>query len=873
MLDSGLPAATYLNRCLDDWTGREVLQVHPCDAELRVGDEPPWLSLLYAFGKRPRSQWHQTMQQLSREATDGKDADFLRDWFDGASVSARRALELARAVLPDFFAPPGPLDAGAMARRSVGEQVELGLIRQWMRLDSASWPGEKLSLLTMFVVGKEGALCELDLQVIQLPGDLAEAHGFLVRAPGAALLSLDAAFQAGLSQVQSLLQRVLKPAGLPKAEAGARAISWRVRALHKEDGSGNAVTPYFDELGGPSLTAALAVGSLWLLRDSLAEPWKSHWHRTLRELKPDRFCATAALLGYEGPPPHLPEGLLDDPLQWTLAPVAGVEVKFDALAHHRPNREEDRKARTIRKAFVALHQDVSGTLVTPVKRETLASLIQAAHEASEPVRLPEAFEALEDALTLGDSEADEVQVSQTLLDAVHETPLPRWLKAGQVPTQDEAEKVLRAWWLKRYAHWASGRYQAFGPLRGGPTDEPVALMEHFHPIDIDPDERWEDKEASHEAGRKGRREDLQANSLPELFDKCPRDVAFRLHAAPAGGKTTLLARHEMETALNALRQYRRTGVWGELALWLPMRDYPTRLAVDSPAAVEALWARLEAKYPDLAAALSAWKSGGVELPGLRLRWLCDAANERPAEGEQQRRQAQDALFRGLTEQGAALGWLPPVFTVRTHSQNPSLAGARGCTLLTWSAPSRNRYMDKRLGAHSVSVKILRAAIDADPRDDREKFFATPGHLAAQCTLMAAGVVSEPARNRAQLFCTLRWLRLAQELKKGHLSPSLLSDDELDRLDRMPGFLEKEGGWRWPRRMGPLMQALSTMAVYQQHLDPASRLCQRQQQEEKGEPFWSMSAPRDWLLSPPHRVGSLELNGMSERDLLRAAHGG
>ena len=864
MIPITFPASTYLNGCLTHWTGWEMLAVHPCDALPKVGDQPPWLSLLYAYATQPEAAWHPTMKLLSDEAKAGADAKFLSGWFDHATPSARRALALARAVLPDHFAPSGPVDKHAESLRPAAEQVELALIRQWLALDLDVWSGPKVSLMTLFV-GSEGIACELDLQVVPLPETLTGAHGCLVRAPGAALLTLDAAFQAGLSQVQSLLQRVLAPpTASGRSVAAPLAISWRVRALDKSDGSGNAVTPYLTELVGPSLTAALAVGSLWLLRDHLAEPWKSRWHRALRELKPDRFCATAAFLGYEGPAPHLPEGVMDDPLRWTLAPVGGVELKFDALAEHRPNRH------VIRKAFVAQHQDVSGTKVAAVKCQTLAALIQAAHEASEPVRLPEAFEALEDALTLGDSEEDEVKVSQTLLDAVHESPLPRLLKAGQAPTQDEAEKVLRVWWLKRYAHWASGRYQAFGPLRGGPTDEPVALMEHFHPIDIDPDERWEDKEGRFAAAQNTRREDLQANSLPELFDKCPRDVAFRLHAASAGGKTTLLAHHEMETAVNALRQYRHTGVWGELALWLPMRDYPTRTAVDPSAAVDALWARVEAKYPDLAAALQAWKSGGVELPGMRLRWLCDAVNEMPAEGEPQRRQAQDALFRGLTEQGAALGWLPPVFTVRTHSQNHSLEGARGCTLLTWDAPSRNRYMDKRLGAHSESVKILRAAIDTDKRDDREKFFATPGHLAAQCTLMAAGVVSEPASNRAQLFCTLLWLRLAQELKKGQLSPSLLSDDELDRLDRMPRFLEKEGGWRWPKRMGPLMQALSTMAVYQQHLDPASRLCQRQQQAEEGEPFWSMSAPRDWLLSPPHRGRSLELNGVSERDLLRAA---
>lgn len=871
-IPDAIPASLYLNRHLDpqDWGGRALLQVHPCDVQPQVGDEPPWLSVLYAYANLLEVDWHPTMKELSALAKAGDDERFLWEFFE-STPSAHRALRLSRVLLPDHFAPAGPVDAHATSALSAAERVEIGLLRQWLKLDRNRWWGPNLKLMVL-LVGKEGVPCQLDLQVVELPVELAEAHGCIVRAPGAALLSLGDDFQAGLSQVQCLLQRVLRPAEPSSAGVVRRAIAWRLRAFHKEDGSGNPVSPYIDELTGPSLTAALAVGSLWLLCDHLADTWKTQWHRVLRELKLARFCATAALAGYDQPAPHLPNppsDMMDDPLQWRLATVGAVPLKFDALARFIPNWGEpgDTAPSSLRKAFVAEHQDVSGNKVEAVECARLSDLLLAAHEVSDPVRLPPEFEALEQALI--DSGSAGKPISQTLLDAVHAAPLPRWLKAGQSPTPDEAEKVLRAWWLKRYAHWASGRYQAFGPLRGGPTDEPVALTEHFHPIDIDPERRMGEELPGENKGLEQSFKNLQVNSLPELFDKCPRDVAFRLHAAPAGGKTTLLAHHEMETAVNALRQYRRTGIWGELALWLPMRDYPTRMAVDSLAAVEALWARVGAKYPDLAAVLLNWRNSGLELPGLRLRWLCDAVNEMPAEGEPQRRQAQDALFRGLTEQGAALGWLPPVFTVRTHSQNPSLAGARGCTLLTWGAPSRNRYMEKRLGAHSEAVKILRAAIDADPRDDREKFFATPGHLAAQCTLMAAGIVSEPAKNRAQLFCTLLWLRLAQELKHGQLPSALLSADERNRIDCLQESLAQKGGWRWPRRMGLLMQALSSLAVYQQHLDPASSSRQRQA-AKAGESNWSMSAPRDWLLRSPHQFVPNGLDAEHEEGLILAA---
>ena len=857
-----------------------LLAVHPCGVGYDPGDLPPWINLLRVYAKLPQSQWPSYMKQLAADAKGGKDADFVDEWFEGEAMG-HRALALARRLLPDFFAPDGPAsgpkitttstlsDADALAFRLL--QRELGLSaggEQPMRPLKA----EVLSLQVL-LVGSEGVPCKLDLQVFELSANFAHLHGALVRAPGAVLLELGSDFEAGLVQVQTLLKRLLAPAVVASEQVASPplAIAWSLRALDKIDGSGNNVTPLLSAVTGPSLTAACAVACLCFLRDHLAEPWRATWHKVLRELDMKRFCATAALQGYESPAPHMPLGLDTDPLQWPLATVGKATLKLDSLGKARPNwadtlgKDHPESKGQIKTVFVAEHQEVSGNVVACKKWATLSELILSAHEMSEPLRLPEDFEALHSLLIASD---EAPVVPQDLLDAVHRTPLPKWLKAGVVPSDVDAEKVLRVWWLKRYAHWASGRYQAFGPLRDGGKDEPVALTEHFHPIAIDPEPARHERLQGEEEPESRTREPLTADSLPELFQKCPGDSAFRLHAAPAGGKTTLLAHHELFTALNAIRRFHRTGQWGELALWLPMRDYPARQATDSIAAMDALWVRVKALYPDVSAVLQAWRDGLVQLPGLRLRWLCDAVNEIPAEGDDQRRQAQSALYRGLMEQGAAHDWLPPVFTVRTHSQNPSLAGARGCTLLTWDAPSRLRYMEKRLGVDSPAFHTLRAAIDADSRDDREKFFATPGHLAAQCTLMQAGIVSEPAKSRAQLFCTLLWLRLAQELERGQLPTALLSDDELDRIDRLHERLAKEGGWRWPRQMGPLMQALSSMAVYQQHLDSASR--SRQRQAINAERVWSMSAPKDWLLKPPHLARGIELNGLRERDLLRAA---
>lgn len=838
--------------------------MHPSDAAYSPGDHPPWLSLLYAFARLRRADWHPAMKMLSDDAMSGNDEAFLKDWL-GNDVGAPHALNLARRLLPDFFGnTPAHADPTAGARDCAIEDLELGLIRQWMGLEEGLRMQARQTLLVL-LVGYEGVICTLDLQAVELPESLAAAHGALVCAPEAALLQLDASFEAGLDQVSGILQRVL-------AAERPCAVAWSLRAVHRKDGSGIPNAPYLQHVEGPSLTAACAVASLHLLRDQLAEPWKTNWHAVLRALEISRFCATAALSGYQLPAPHGLETVQTDPLKWMLVPVGGVPLKFDALGRYLPGwggsdagSKNGSGLKPIRYAFVAEHQELGskGNLVKAEKCRTLADLIHAAYQASEPLQLPAVFRALEAALVGGGGAPTMEQV-----EAVHREPLPRWLAADQWPTEEVAEKVLRVWWLKRYAHWASGRFDAFGPQRGGPTDEPVSLPDHFQPIDIDPDPLNDGAQFSRREDALRTAERLRANSLPELFQKCPRDRAFRLHAAPAGGKTTLLAHHELHNAKEALRRFHGSGQWGELALWLPMRDYPARVATDPPAALEALWGRVQALYPDLARVLLAVREGRLHLPGLQLRWLCDAVNEMPAEGEDRRRRAQGHLFRGLTEEGAAQGWLSPVFTVRTHSQNQAMAGARGCTLLTWDAPSRNLYMEKRLGAGSEAYHILSDAIAVDRRDDRDKFFATPGHLAAQCTLMRGGIVSEPARNRAQLFCTLLWLRLAQEQQRGLLPDGLLSDAERDRLDRLHDTLAMPGGWRWPRRMGTLIHALSAMAVYQQHLDPESRA--RQQQGAAGEPQWSMSAPRGWLLQPPHSSPARPGSDVSESALIEAA---
>lgn len=845
MIPSEFPASEFLNFFLTVLTEfpnrdlRDFLGVHPCKRkedykDYELGPLPPWLYLLRAYQLLPKSNWCTAMQNMSDSAKKDADNIFLGKWFGCSdSVNAKRALYWARRLLPDHFVSPSATHTNGFKPISVeADALEHWLIEQEVGiLDKLEQP-QALRMLVL-LVGWEGVCCELVLQPIRLPPEHANAHGLLVRAPGAALLELESDFEAGLRQVQHVIRRVLAPAGtrLPNGDLSTPvAISWRLRALDKKDDLGNEVAALVKALEGPSLTAPCAVGCLHLLRDHLAEPWRNKWWKVLREIKIERFCATAALTGYDDANPTSPTAQ-KDVFDWPLAVVGKVGIKLDAVGKLRDNWWSHKLV------FVANHQVVTGNVVLWEEKESLADLIEAAHAASEPLRLPKAFEALEEALTSGD-ESKKIPIE--LIQAVHDEPVGKWLTAGETPAEVDAEKVLRVWWLKRYAHWASGRYQTFGPVRDGRSDEPVALTRHFHPIAIAPALKPKDVDGHTKQEVQDHQHLPSVDNLTELFEKCPEESAFRLHAAPAGGKTTLLAHYELDAAFKALLKHRKIGKFGELAMWLPMRDYSAHSINDSLSAVEGLWARVTALYPDLAQVLLAWHDGRLKLPGLQLRWLCDAVNEIRATDENQRQAAQGDLYRGLTDQVRANGcWLPPIFTVRTHSQNQALDGARGCTLLTWDEPSRLRYMETRLGPESDAFKVLKQAIDADPRSDHDKFFATPGHLAVQCTLMRAGIVSEPAKDRAQLFCTLLWLRLSREREVNKWPNEWFHRDELIKLNDLKTALSKPDGWRWPKRQGQLMQAMSSLAVWQQHLDPASRELQRQSKSQ--ERVWSMSA--------------------------------
>ena len=191
--------------------------------------------------------------------------------------------------------------------------------------DSDSDHAPDLDLTQLLVGARPGAhdsglAARLELSLIppeslQRPGDF----GALVRAPGAALLHVDTAFANGLDQVQRLMRRVLTD--------HSPAIAWNLRPLPE---AGHTYTDPLPAVKGPSATAALAYGALYLLRGYLRDE-----HQGLREWlhdsDPQRVTITAALDG-PGPDPSARFGLPN------LVRIDGVDDKADAILRLPPGR-------------------------------------------------------------------------------------------------------------------------------------------------------------------------------------------------------------------------------------------------------------------------------------------------------------------------------------------------------------------------------------------------------------------------------------------------------------------------------------------------------------------------------------------------------
>ena len=690
-----------------------------------------------------------------------------------------------------------------------------------------------------------------------------EMHGRLVRAPAAYLLRLDADFEDALTRVCTLLARTLAPR---QEDQPAQVLAWSLRPLPWR---GQQMKVRLLELGGNSLGAWMALASLHHMVDLLRPEFSSAWGGVLREIDLTRLSGTAGL----GTTPDDAA----DPLDWPLEFIGGASNKLIELKQVvELNNAGSFKTRAV---LLKTGQQVAGNQhLKLLEGQTLADWLRQAHSHS-GMAMGQNLNTLHQALLelpLADHSGRHQRTS--LLPEVLEQDFSAELLAPAPAGASTAvlRMALKVNLLMRYAHWAGGHYQPFGSSDG----QPVLLASHFHPIQIEP-------QAVRKVGARGHLREEDPLSLPSkeevngLSDLLAIDGVDRwvCTAAPAGGKTTLLAAFEMESAHAALQRLNDTGTFGTVALWLPLRWCATSQVQDAPAAIGALWDLAVQQHPSWARALRQAAEFGdwsvFKDLGVRVVWLLDGVNEMPAQSQTHRGQLigwMDALLAKLRlASGGCIAQC--VYTIRTHARQGMLSDVNEAVLQPWDRQRRRDYMMLRLRPdHQRLLSALDDAIEKDPEPDERKLMATPGHLAAQVTLLLSGLVTRPAQHRAELFCTLLWVRLHQEVTRGHIARELLSDEELTRLDHLEDNLQREGGWRWPTRLEPrsLIATLARLAVSQQHLDPQAR--QRRQRGE--EDTWAMTVKLEDFRNPPRlEAVALDIPGDAIRScqsLLNAA---
>lgn len=676
----------------------------------------------------------------------------------------------------------GCADPGWPAARQPESAEEQLLVDAFER----RWPppgAATLDLTQMLVKGTRGAAhsgCLARLQLWLLPagdGGALSAGGQLLRAPGAALLQVDAEFAEGLAQVQRLLDQVLLP--------GAPGVAWCLRPLPSTDASEPA--PLLQVLG-PSATAAMAYGALYLLRDHL-QPELAEVADALHDAEPATISITAGLDGPDWDPDPRP------PLRWPrLVRVGGVDDKFAALDRTLPQR-------SVTHRYVAHDQQAAVQLPSrqPVTLEGLIS--QVAADANGGL-------------------SPDARILHRLL-ATDNAPITDRQLLSDVALCTEPPTSLKGLLVWRYALRTSGSHAAFG--------DPVRLDQHYQRLVLA--QRNDDEQPD---GGPGMRHAPQPEefTLAMLLQRPPHSQApaWCVEAPPFCGKTTLLAEREASTARAALQAWRRHGQWGEVSVFMPMKgshDRPTlpdgaraaqRQAVEQ--AFVAFIQRQAPGLPPLADWLAQPSSSSVAgaAPGLYLRLLIDGLNEMPADGFDERRRVMGLLCSWLARHRGRL--LPPVFTVRVQENGLELAADNGtdwrahsATLLPWRRSDWVDYIALRQLQPQARERLhtalrLHLTDTHGQADDTpfEAFCRSPGILAAQCTLLERWPTLVPPAQRGTLFLALLWHCLQQ---RGAGVPEQLLPQRLRGRSALQQAAARH--WQLPVNPGVLVDQLRRQA--------------------------------------------------------------
>ncbi|MBQ0942235.1 SUMF1/EgtB/PvdO family nonheme iron enzyme [Ideonella sp. 4Y16] len=646
-------------------------------------------------------------------------------------------------------------------------------------LYTGHWPpprADTLDLVQLLVSAWTGALhsgrlARLQLWALPLRADsLQPAQPSLVRAPGALLLPVDDNFAEGVHRVQRLLRRVLQP--------GAPSVAWNLRPLPSGD---LPHPPALEHLSGPSATATLAYGALYLLRDHL-RPEFAELADQLYDSEPAELTITA---GLDGP---LEDMAPDAPVQWPcLHRVGGVDDKLAAL-------DQLPTGRHISHRYVAHDQHSNAAELPATKPVDLAALV---------VRIADECN--------GGLDADARTLHRHL--STRSEPFTDMDLLERVARCRDKPTSIKAFLVWRHAKRASGSHSAFG--------DPVRLDQHYQRLQLKAPDTYRDQ--ADDAARRALAD--QPLELRHLLHDDPyqREPAWCIESPPFCGKTTLLAARECDTARQALQRRRRGEPWGEVSVFLPMRAFQPPALPHQPdaaarqAVIDAFIAFIHSHSPGLPPLGEALQQPAAECP-LRWRLLIDALNELPTAGMDQRRAVMALICTWLQQHQGLL--LPPVFTVRELENGLDLVSqadpqwrAQRAVLQPWRRSDWHEYIQRRdLDATAAQRLHDSLRLDLDDAhghaDDTpfERFCRSPGIMAAQCTLLRRWPDLLPPRQRGTLFLALLWHCLDE--RGGQLPEWLLPS----RLRGTRALEEaRKRNWRLPAQPGTLIDQLRRQA--------------------------------------------------------------
>jgi hypothetical protein len=608
--------------------------------------------------------------------------------------------------------------------------------------------------LPIFLVGQQGHVATLTLQLVRLGPETTEAARYpraggvcLVAAPASSGLPVSPSFRQSLGRVEQYLRQQLQKADQGHLTADL-AVAWHITLPD----SANGHVP-LHAISGPSASAAMAAGSLWLLRKHLPDNWCNVLEalsakdltslRITAEFDPEKNCTDA--LGPVGSGNAKHKAV--EPWWASEGPSGHRPLYVHSKQVFTPEPPPDASIKQEDSLLAVLtHFDGLCNPLTDAER-TLKRLIIKARAPS------------------GTTEPDFDPHDTPILPPEDQT-LPRLLKQV-INGFAGGGKVT----LQRYAlyHWAC-------------REDPGQLHSTFVNLKLQPPDQRQYVEGDKNA----------YPSLVKFLDyhqaTYSKDASkgVMLTGGPGAGKTTLI-RHHIQRLCEALicasePEARELPV----PLMLPLKSLCTNIDFASSTAHDEVldWIGkqvhgfndllVENQYPDFVICLD----GINELP---------LPKARPDEAPTTRPARVAALIDCLKPEPGGTPLLPSrhplLLSVRTHHA-PDLTGVLRLDVLPWTADDIARYVHKRLASQSERAEALVTSLDSHPM--ATEMCGIPMLLAMLCDLWEAGRLQTLPQHRAELYAHWLWLTLHRELEQRQSSHNpwplwLLTQRDQDKI--------------------------------------------------------------------------------------------